>query len=424
MQKYTNKKTRNARNYRTTDSVQVALGAYGVQVPKAMVNEQSRMNFLHCSLDPVTHGGRAMIPDGLGQNILPMDHRSSYDMSLPAGSVIRIIPGVPYTVLYYHPSIDATCNGLTCKAAATTFSPVQPIAGYNTAAVSALTSNYLNTTKARIVSIGGVITYTGAASAATGYITTTPASAKVDLVTPTASTQTVTFGVNGTAPSVNTLSTMVHIAKVNVPPPTINPLTPRTCRFRPENGVKFALKPLRKDRIYKQWFEYPVAIVSDMASPSTTALTSLLNQDITASPSGLVSAGYNHIDDDMEGLDIYFSAATNICLDIVVCMEYEQMQVSPYIFATVPSPPLDAEVLNSLQKVISTVPSAIPSGADAQQTIMKALQMSEPKKQSSGDSKQTVNNIANKVKTQLVKDMTGLNLKPTTKPRPKIKTKK
>lgn len=361
-------------------------------VPRAIMSgiSEDLKNYISCRVNPFSGPGGAKIPDGANSNFISVDTKTVDIIACSATAnafCIQTLPCLPaLAMISANPGATLSLNGTNVAppssitpigTSTTAWSPIsipQPYlvaSGGYTPGV-ALEDPY-HSSKARMVSVGYKLTYTGPAQTCAGAITVTPNPVSFS------SAGSATSGVNpallqsysvnvGTTAGVRMYTSGLG-TQILVPDVAINPTgnTRQSQTFRPEDGV--IIIPRHKTAAFdlKPTLDVPAAMVAGFNNSITLPFDwfSTLANTHTQYRGGIV-----WYDDDW---DSYLVSATGLNVDAsfrwetVLCMEYNpQMSSTLSSFTQNKSPEPTAITAQAIARLESQMSSlAVTSGRPA-----------------------------------------------------------
>jgi hypothetical protein len=332
------------------------------------------MPYLHCRFESAPAISRVFIPDGKGSHIISSEHRSSYDLVTTGATLIRIMPGLPYTALVYT-GLAYTVNGVSGKTASLgAAQPLYAANGYiDTIDCQTTNTSTYKATRARLIANKITLAYIGTSQSAAGYVTVSSVPFKVDMVSPNPAA--ITWGLGGaataTAPSA---ASAVKLATTDIPGFNLNPLYPDTIRLRPENGIKASAKMSSRDHNFVPFHEQPIAIITD-DNLSGIAANSMLLQTMSSTNVANYRAGYQILDDNFSAMDIYISSGNSYTLDVITCVEYEVSPQSSFAPLSTASPQLDEHALRVENQVNAIMPTGIAGNQSVSPIVSEGIKL-------------------------------------------------
>jgi hypothetical protein len=359
---------------RTLATVEAALADLTMSSGIPRVTKQAVMPYLHCRFESAPSASRVFIPDGKGSHIISAEHRSSYDLSLGGATLVRIMPGLPYTVLVYT-AVAYTVNGVAGKTSS--LGAAQPLVAANgyvdTIDCQNTNTSTFSATRARFIANKIALSYTGTSQSASGYVTASSIPFAIDMIAPNPGV--ITWGLGGGATAtVTSIANQVKQATTDLPSYNLNPLYPDTIRLRPEPGIKASAKLSSRDHAFVPFHEQPIAIIQDSNLSGGTA-NSMLLQSTSSTAVSNYRAGYQILDDNMAAIDIYFSVGNSYTLDVISCVEYEVSPLSSFAPLSTGSPQLDEHALAVENQINAIMPTAIPGSTPVSAIVSEGMKL-------------------------------------------------
>lgn len=369
-------------NAPTTNQVQNKLRqqprvSYKTPSPKMMM--QYDMAYIKCRTDPFNAKGGGMIPDGSGKRVM-VDHKLYYDFTATNSGDARILvaPFMPSPV-FFKPGVNTA--GMTLNGAAITQATLGNV--LDAAWVPGLYSEYSNwggipgtmgftipydAVRARIVTQGYKIYYTGQASKAAGTITVQ--SAPMDFGDPTMAQNYIVRCVNSTeVVSYDTTANQNGFNMLPISAPLNDAgLTSDTYMTRPESGIVGMLKRQSATNNWCDIYANCLAVVPEKKIASALTPTSI-TQTFVGSNSGSLNTSFGGIafaDDSFEAHFVKVSGATDgtvglgFRVEVITCVEYQVPGTS------------------SVSKFLKTPPRASPQSIAAADAVMNEAPIVRP----------------------------------------------
>lgn len=281
--------------------------------------------YLSCKYDPFNTNKRstAHIPDGASGNLVTMDYKDCYDISTTGPGLIRIWPSFPFNVTARFASIIV--NG-TQQNGTTSISPAGvTLAGPRSSMLwQGLGTQFtgVDACKARFITTGWRLMYTGTAANAAGYVQVGSSPLKVDASTDD-NPRPITF--------YNSTGTVVTQSKdtcagMNVDTADLQPnrQSSATTAYvgRIENGAHGVLLQTITDRArsFKSIADGGTMVYNGIGGGEN--VQSWFNGITNSNPSPSGQVGVYIVDDDFGVTDIYLSEATNVRLEVISCIEW------------------------------------------------------------------------------------------------------
>lgn len=368
-------------NAPTTNQVQTKLRQqqrplYKTPNAKAMMNYD--MAYIKCRTDPFNATGGGMIPDGSGKRVM-VDHKLYFDFTTTNSGEARLLiaPFMPSPVLF-KPGV--TTAGMTLNG-----SPITQATTGATLDTAWVPGNYAEYTgwaqlpglgfiipygalKARIVTQGYKIYYTGQASKAAGTITVQ--SAPIEIGTPLMAQNYTVSALNGT--DAVSYTTVANDNAFPILPITASltdtGITPDTYITRPESGIVGLLKrqnPVNSwSDIYSNCFAPMAASKIQKSLIATSNITTFIGSN-----AGSLSTSFGAVafaDDSFEAQYVKISGATDgtiglgFRIEVITCVEYQ-----------VPGSSV-------VSKFLKTPPRASPQSIAVADSVMNASPIARP----------------------------------------------
>jgi hypothetical protein len=343
---------------------------------------KQRHPYLHCRSDPFGASGRSHIPDGSNDQFVVVDAYSVDNVAMSQAQstfYIQTTTTLPsMAMIFGAPSTNITVNGTAItppasvqpdgNVVASARYPICMPAAYN---LGIQPGNNINdpysATKARLVSRGYRIIYTGPVNTCSGAITVTPndyALAMGELTTSAAATPaagTFSLNVNGATNAVSStcavgsmfLSTDLSIAT--------NAMTRATRTFRPEEGLYLIPKHRSADFKISPVTNVPFGVVVGFSASTASAkpYTNLLMSN------GTYAGGVIWFDNDWDDYLIQFSGINSDAtfrIECITCIEYNpsaSSNVAPMAQSAVKSEP---NIMKQAYEQQAALPDARPLG--------------------------------------------------------------
>lgn len=344
-----------------------------------------RHPYLHCRSDPFGSSGRSHIPDGSNDQFVIVDAYSVDNIAMSQAQstfYIQTSSTLPSMAMVFGaPSTNLTVNGntVTPPAAIQPDGNVVASARYPICISSAYNlgiqpGNSINdpysSTKARLVSKGYRIVYTGPVNTCAGVITVTPndyALALGELTTsslPVPATGTFSLSINNASNAV--LSTCASSSPFLSTDLTIstNAMNRETRTFRPEEGVYLVPKHRSADFKIHPMTNLPFGVVANFSAStaSTKAYTNMLTSN------GTYAGGVIWYDNDWEDYLIQFSGINSDAtfrIECITCFEY--------------NPSASSVVAPLAQGAAKAEPAIMKQAADQQATLPNARPLGRPR---------------------------------------------
>lgn len=315
-----------------------------------------------CRLNPFS-GGSAMYPGGGNAAVIVVDHRAFADVRLannPGSCFLRILPCAPFSAALHFDNGTSTAVISNNKVLGDIYGPLPTTATDTQSAWYPLTimseydtTNYPGTgtgvpygaTKARITACGFRLMFTGITQLATGLISMTPGAMTV------VSRETLPFGVDirTNADALGTTIVANSSDAIQIDGDVVaSPCTPQTITVPMCAGASGTLIQTSETLPFRPVTQGGSVMFAD---GKTT--------NYFCSTTG-VRGGTGFYDESWAPIDIYIGsgdANTKFRLEVATCVEY-QVETSSSVarFARKP-PPVERNMLNSLESAITKMPS-------------------------------------------------------------------
>lgn len=402
------RKNRNRRKRRTMRPVLVprtldgvVRGLTNMNVTPANITDDK---FMLCRLNPFLSNGGVPIPDAGNSNFMVIDLMAYNDITTgTAGNFyIQTIPCLPTMAL--GTCLSATTSTFTVDgiafngqtgdiffdstksdgawvplASPLTYSPTQGAGSVFVPGVT--TGDAFSSTKARLISVGYRLFYTGPATAAQGVITVTPSACGF-------SVGGVTTFNSTTSPPAGSISVAVNIANntrssgvyVNIGTPILqmdcdvssNIVSPRSRMYRPEQGCLVIPQHKSKDYKIQPTTDTPYCILTGAPTSSSAALAftnNILSNSTAGTPMG---GGVVWFDQDWESFLIAVTGAgsgATYRLETIGCFEFTPSGNSAFSLLTRGKSVNKPAVLNHVENIGEKAPvgplssnTSVPAG--------------------------------------------------------------
>jgi len=354
----------------TTGNVQNKLRASqpGQMLAKPSPHAYIDNNYIHCKFDPLNSGTSLGLPDDTSIRRIVSDIRTFVDFTIPANGELqlKITPTLPWAgwAKPLTPDVAYNIEGVTLnhKAPAINSNVYYPIGRMNRLTpngffvIGGSNPNTYNATKARIITVGWRLVYTGAASTCSGTITVNENS----------------IGVTGDSPNTNALGLLSGADALTLAT-TVGPgsamerriefsrdlglVAKDTVTARPETALKGLLKHVGPYQ-WRTMSDYGELLVdATTGGPSNVASSMVL---ATPTSYGL----YYMIDPDYTSTDIRIATGINpgsYRLECVHCVEFQIHPDSVLYDMTPPPPKPDPMAIQASDAAIRRLPPAMPT---------------------------------------------------------------
>ena len=344
-----------------------------VTVPRPMTNGLSRMgpaakDFIACRITPFTANGTASsIPDGAMQRKVMIDHRMQIPFVLGnTGAMnIAITPNIPCPIWFQSPVSDSyIANGTHWNSWTS--------ASYNVAAfpewanlsiaLNNTAGNYdeiqtiMDSGRARIVTAGWSVTYTGSTINNSGSLRVNTLQTSIGPSAPNAATFTVIDGAAGNLTAWSPSQVLVRTFNQNLSFAANNAQDTRTFALRDgAHGL------LRHNCSTYDWLDLS-ANISFLATPANETY-SLLNSDqqiVSSTKVGKVPLS-SAFDTNWSATLLTISGAapqSSFLLDVIFCIEYSPNPTNVAFALAKPAPPRNDAVVQAADRIANAMPVA------------------------------------------------------------------
>lgn len=328
--------------------------------------------YVNCRFAPyVNTGAKAAIPDGNGRHVIVRDYKTVYDLVTTAtGGEMRVAPIFPYPVGFWSTDGTMSVNGTAIGAYTaigsydgTTFRlPVATVMTNNLAAAGlGQTTDTRAVARARLITVGYRMFYTGSASNASGLIQADEYSMSLEQSDLVNANAIEILGRGGVA-NYNQFAGGVGQLTYDTQGFGQTTQTSDTITLRPEEGIKGVLRKVvsHANHSFQPWYDNGIALIN--ATAIETAPTSIFT--VGTIPAGMVYGSSSYpgalvVDPAFAETNIKIIGAGSYRLEIFLCMEQDLDQNHSMIDMAKPSPRLDLPLLQ-LVDMMDTV--STPAG--------------------------------------------------------------